>query len=134
MESLKVAKNIVVGVSFIGSVLAYLIFQSRTLDVCDIYCGDALGEYHNVFLFMPFVFVFSLATYFASEQIFQGWWRFARVAAPVVLALSFLINLELHHNPAGEMQNIFDAPVLWTLYILFSIGSAVAIYRGYRQG
>lgn len=132
MESQKTAKNTILGVSLLGSVLAYLIFQSHTLDVCDIYCGDAIGEYHNVLLFMPFILFFSFITYFAPDRIFQSWWKFARVAAPVVLVLSFLINLELHHNPAGEMQNIFDAPALWTLYIVFSVGSLIAVYRGYR--
>jgi len=127
-------KNIVLLFSFFFSYLAYAIFQSKTIDVCDIYCGNTLGEFHNVFLFFPFLLLFSLVTYKLPEKIFLSWWRFARICAPLVLIMAFLINLELHHSPSGDWQNIFDAPALWLLYILFSIGSLVAIYVGWRKG
>lgn len=126
-------KNFFLALSIVGSTLTYLIFQSRTIDVCDIYCGQALGQYHNVLLFTPFLLFFSLITYFAPEKVFQNWWRFARIAVPVVLILAFIINLELHHNPNGQMQNMFDAPALGMLYLIFTIGSVVQIIRGYRQ-
>lgn len=134
MEVNSVVKNSIVAVSVLGSILAYLIFEAKALNICDIYCSEATGHYHRSFIFFYFILFFSLATYFTPERIFQSWWRFTRIAAPIVLILAFVINLELHHNPAGEMQNIFDAPALWVLYVIFSIGSLVAIYRGYRRG
>lgn len=127
-------KNIILVTTLVGSYLAYVLFYSKSIDICDIYCNQTLGQYHNVLLFFPFVLLFSLVTYKMPETAFTSWWRFTRIAAPVVLVLAFVINLELHHNPSGEMQNIFDAPALWALYIAFSIGSVVAIYRGYRRG
>jgi len=128
-----VKKNLVLLFSFLLSYLAFAIFQSKTIEVCDIYCGKSLGEFHNVFLFFPFLLFFSLLTYKLPERVFQSWWRFARIGAPIVLALAFLINLELHHSPGGDLQHIFDAPALWLLYILFSLGSLISIFVGWRK-
>lgn len=125
-------KNIILGVSAIGSYLAYSLFVSYTIDACDLYCGKNLGEYHNVVLFFPFILVFSLVTYKLPGEVFRAWWKFTRVVAPIIFLLSFLINLNLHHNPAGEFQNIFDAPALVFLYSIFTIGSIIAIVRGYH--
>lgn len=126
-------KNSVVTVSVLGSLLAYLMFEANIVEICDIYCSEATGHYHRTFIFFYFLLFFSLITYFAPEKVFQNWWRFARIAVPVVLILAFIINLELHHNPNGQMQNMFDAPALGMLYLIFTIGSVVQIIRGYRQ-
>jgi hypothetical protein len=130
---MSVRKNVILIFTVVFSYLAFAIFQSKTIDVCDIYCGDGLGQFQNVFIFFPFVLFFSLLTYKLPERVFLNWWKFARISAPVVLILSFLINLELHHSPAGEFQNMFDAPALWLMYILFSAGSMISIFVGWSK-
>jgi hypothetical protein len=126
-------KNIILVISLVGSFIAYLIFVSNTINICDIYCGSTLGEYHNVFLFFPFILFFSLITYKLPDQVFQSWWKFARIATPAILTLSFIINLELHHKPAGELQAILDFPALVLLYSIFTMGSIWQIWKGYKQ-
>jgi hypothetical protein len=127
-------KNIVLIISLVGSMLAYMLFELRIIKICDFFCEPSFGNYHRTFIFFHFLLFFSLATYKLPERIFTSWWQLARIGAPVVLALSFLINIELHHSPAGEFQNMFDAPALWFLYILFSIGSIISIFVGWRKG
>lgn len=68
-----------------------------------------------------------------SGQVFTAWWRFAKYAIPTVLLLSTVINLELHHSPAGQMQGMFDAPALGLLYFIFTIGSIIQVVRAYRN-
>jgi len=126
-------KNFVLSVSLAGSVVAYLLFEVKVIDICDIYCSEATGYYHRSLIFFYFIFFFSTVTYFSPERVFQSWWKFARVAAPVVFILAFIINLELHHSPVGEFQNMFDAPALVLLYLIFTVGSVIQIVRGCRQ-
>jgi len=90
---------------------------------------------HNLFLFFPLILFFSLLTYKMPQRVFETWWRFARVAIPTIFFLSALVNLRLHHSPGGlfNMDNLFDLPILITLYAVFVIGSTVSIARGYKQ-
>jgi len=118
----------------IGNVLLYVLFHSRTTGLCNIYCGDAIGQFQNVFLFFPFILLFSLLTYKMSATVFNAWWKFARVAIPLILIISTLINLGFHHNPGGfmNMDDMFDIPAHILLYTIFVVGSVVQIVRGRR--
>lgn len=85
-------------------------------------------------------FIFSVLNLFIifilkwlPQTAFQYWWRFARFAIPVILILTTIINSGIHHNPTGQLQNIFDVPALILLYSIFTLGSIVQIARGYKQ-
>jgi len=127
-------KIILLVTSFIGSLLAYLLFN-RILDLCTIYCGDAIGEYQNVLLFSPFVLFFSILTFKTESNLFLSWWSFSKIAIPTILLISFFINLGLHHTVGGFMNlsNVLDWPILVTLYSFYTIGSLIAIYIGHRK-
>lgn len=97
------------------------------------FCSTTCINIGESFFIFPFIFLFSLITYFAPGQAFKAWWKFARISIPIIFILSLAINLELHHDPQGELQNMFDLPVLIFLYSIFVIGSVIQIYRGWRQ-
>lgn len=125
-------KNIILVTSGIGSLLFYFLFVSKSIYICDIYCSVATDYYHRSFLFFPFILLFSLVTYFAPERVFAAWWKFARIAIPVIFVPVLLINLELHHGPQVEMPALFDIPALIFLYGVFTLGSIWRIWKGWR--
>lgn len=126
-------KKVILLISALGSVLFYLLFISKSINICDIYCSSAFDYYHRSLLFFPFVFLFSLITYFAPECVFASWWKFARIAIPAIFIPVLLINLEVHHNPNGDWQDIFDVQILMLLYSIFTIGSVWQIWKGWRS-
>jgi hypothetical protein len=87
----------------------------------------------NISLFCPFILFFSLVTYFAPERVFQSWWKFARIAIPLIFIPVLLINLEVHHSKNGQWQDIFDLQILILLYSIFTIGSIWAIWKRWRS-
>lgn len=127
-------KTILLG-SIIGCIILYALFNTRTLGLCDINCGDWIDKTQNNFLFFPILLSFSLITYKMKPEVFRYWWRFSRIAIPIILAISILINLQFHHTSGGlfNLDNIFDLPILFTMYAIFIVGSLIQIYRGYRQ-
>lgn len=126
-------KNVVLLVSILFSSIAYVVFGSKSLDPCVVYCNQSLGEWWNLFLFFPFLLFFSILTYKLPETISRAWIKYALFATPIVLAISLYINLELHHDPKGAWQGIFDSTALWILYILFSLGSLISMTIGWRK-
>lgn len=90
---------------------------------------------HNVLLLFPLVLFFSIITYKMPERIFRAWWGFARIAVPVILFLTVVINLKLHHSPGGwmNMDADVDRAAFLLMYIVFVIGSLIQIARGYFQ-
>jgi hypothetical protein len=131
------SKRVFILLISIFGIIAYIIFRnSVSLDICnslDYACRTSLDSFEKAFLFFPFLLFFSLLTYKLPETIFRSWYRYVSVVAPIVLAISLFINLGLHHDPNGAWQNIFDSTALWALYILFSIGSIIAIWIGWRK-
>lgn len=73
--------------------------------------------------------------YFLPYRVYQKWWKFARIAIPLILIISTLINLGFHHNPGGfmNMDDMFDIPAHILLYTIFVVGSVVQIVRGLRS-
>lgn len=92
-------------------------------------CTNVAEDLFNMSIFFIFVTIFSLITYFMPPVTFTAWWRFARIAIPVILLISLALNLELHHSAYGDLQNIFDIPILVTLYTVFILGSVWQIVR-----
>ena len=133
---IKMKKNKILVFGLSGILVYFLAKNSVLLGICnslDYTCRNQLDSLEKTFFFFFFFFFFSVITYKLPERVFLSWWKFARITAPVVLILAFLINLELHHTPGGDLQHIFDAPALWLLYIIFSLGSIIQIYRGWRE-
>lgn len=94
---------------------------------------DGIGFHWLVLFFMSFTI--SLALSFSSEYIFLKWWKFARITIPVILVISTVIGMQLHHNSYGffNMDNMFDIPALMLMYGIFVIGSVIQIWRGYKE-
>lgn len=102
-------------------------------DFCSGTCQRSVINIGESFFFFPVVFLFSLITYFAPERVFASWWKFARIAIPAIFIPVLLINMEVHHNPNGDWQDIFDLQALILLYGIFILGSAWSIWKGWRN-
>jgi hypothetical protein len=126
-------KNVILLISLIGSLLFYLLFVSKTIYICDIYCSDATDYYHRTTLFFPFVFIFSLITYSSPDRVFQSWWKFARIAIPVCFFLSLLVNLDLLISPDEQWPALVNGPAIFLIYSTFTLGSIWQIWKGFRQ-
>lgn len=130
------SKNKIIFLSvLVGTFIAIMLFNSRSLGLCNIYCGSAIGKYQDIFLIFPIILLFSVATLFTREAVFQAWWSFARVAIPAILLISFVISLELHHSPGGWFNTDNEVDIVMTagMYVLFILGSVWQMYRGFRE-
>ena len=127
-------KSIILGLSFLFSLILFLIKYT----VFSIFLKDILGRQwleitFNTLFFMPIIFFFSLLTYKLPNKVFTYWWKFARLAIPMVFILVILINLRLHHTPGGWMNldNEIDLLMTYLIYGLFILGSFIQIVRGF---
>ena len=133
-------KNTVLLFSVFGLCILFVSRYAALFDFCGKYsfttsCFKNLEFINNLLLFFPFILFFSLLTYKMPTEIFNKWWKFARITIPTVLLLSAVINSGYFHHPGGffNMDNQFDLLMLLSLYGLFVLGSLVSIYRGYRK-
>ncbi len=128
-------KKIIFFSGLFGTVILYVLFHSRETGLCKINCGDWIGQYQNVFLFFPILFIFSIFTLRLDTNVFNYWWKFARVAIPIILIVSIGINLQLHHRSSGflNLDDMFDIPAHILMYAIFIFGSLIQIWRGYKQ-
>ncbi len=96
---------------------------------------DGIGFNWLVLFSMSFIISFTPLLLSNKEQVFQKWWKFARIAIPVIFVVSTLIGMRLHHNSYGffNMDNMFDIPVLLLMYGIFIIGSVIQILRGSKM-
>lgn len=116
------------------SFLFSLIIPASYLGLLERFYGyDWFEVVLNESIFIFFIFIFSFISYLAPERVLVSWWKFARIAIPAVFIFSLIINLELHHSPSGQMQGVLDAPALGMLYLIFTIGSLIQIWRGWRS-
>lgn len=98
-------------------------------------CSDA---YNSILLGWLLVSVMTIVMALfllrSGDKVVNAWWKFARVAIPLILIISTLINLGFHHNPGGfmNMDDMFDIPAHILLYTIFVVGSVVQIVRGRR--
>lgn len=126
--------------ALIGNVLLYILFNSKETGLCKIYCGPAIDQYQDIFLFFPVILFFSLVTFKMHERVFVLWWKFAQFAIPTIFFLLALINFGiLHGGTAGTYgegafyNQIFDFYASLALYLVFVLGSMIQIVRGYRK-
>ena len=88
----------------------------------------------NTLIFTPLILFFSLLTYWLPQVIFNSWWKFARLAIPIVFVLVIIINLR-PHSPGGWMNldNEIDLLLVGVVYGLFTLGSLIQIIRGFYR-
>lgn len=129
-------KLFVLGLSLLGVSALYVAYNTRDFGLCAEHCASYVGKYQEMFVIFPFVLFFSLVTFKLRDEIFIKWLRFSQISIPIILSITFLISLELHHNPGGFMN--FDESIDYTvqniIYILYTLGSIIVIYRGYKKG
>lgn len=137
---MKNRKNIILILSIIGVCVLVFLRYSGILDFLyenhrSSFATRNFEILHNTFLFFPFIFIFSLITYKLPQSVFAAWWKFARMAIPVIFILSIMINMGVLHSNGGffNMDNNFDLAALILLYSIFTIGSIIQIVRGYRH-
>jgi hypothetical protein len=129
-------KNVILVVSVIGSLISFITRNSVNFNICEKFdypCRVIANNIEHINYSFVIILVFSLITYKLPETISRAWVKYCIFSVPIVLFISTYINLGFHHNPNGSWQNIFDPTMLWTLYILFSIGSIIAIFIGWRK-
>lgn len=127
--------RLVILLSLLLSLLIFTPYVSSAIDFCFNYgtefkCSDLTEDLFNMSLFFPIVLLFAVITHFLPPVTFVAWWRFSRIAIPVILVISLIINLELHYSTGpGHWKDIFDIPILVLMYTIFILGSAWQIYR-----
>lgn len=130
-------KGIILFLSVMGLVSMIITNMSVEFGICAKKDGDCLifwDMIENNLHFTVFIFPFALITFLSSKKIFISWWRFARIAIPLIFILIYIINLELHHQSGGYMSFDYEMDFLLKLimYFTFTIGSIIQIVRGYR--
>jgi len=128
-------KTLVLIFSAIGSVILLITKYSVDINLCnqvDYNCRKFFDNIENILYLFPLILLFSFVVYFMNERVFFSWWRFAKYAIPIILIINTIIVSGILHNPTGRWQDIFDIPIIISLYTIFIIGSLIQIYRGYR--
>ena len=124
------------GIVTIGLILIFASDLFKVQDYCSFNCSRSWDDILLWwFIFFAINFAFLLIFSFLPPRFYRNWWKFARIAIPITLFISTLINLKLHHKSGGflNMDNIFDLPILFTTYVIFVTGSVIQIIRGYLQ-
>lgn len=133
------SKIITFTISLLGT--AYLLIMRMVPYPNECYMGGGnfcwlLSEtVYNLSIFFPFILLFSLITFKMQESVFAAWWKFARVAVPLVFFVLFLVSLELHHTHATlfNLDHEKDLAIYFVTYSVFVLGSLVQIFRGLKS-
>ena len=122
---------LVTGVSLI--LLSLLDFFTKN-EYCSYSC---LNNYDGILLnwlvFLVLNLFFLVLIFLIARSSYKKWWSFSKYASPLVIIIISFISLGVHHNPIGQLQNIFDIPILITVYLIFILGSIIQIIRGYQS-
>jgi len=124
--------------TFFGIVIVALLLIDRSqFYICNSYqCREVSDSILLNFLIISSLSILILCfLYFLPRSAFIKWWKFARTAIPIILVISTIINLQLHHNSNSflNMDNMFDLPILIVMYVIFIIGSLWQIWKGYKN-
>lgn len=126
-------KKIVLWGSLAGTLAFFVLGSSWTYQYCfqTGHCWrlwEVIEIIMPLFVFVLFVFLFSLITYKMREEVFRAWWNFARWWVP----LSIFLTLIMPGSSGGGfgIPSIFDKEFLaFILAALFFIISLVIIVR-----
>lgn len=112
----------------------FLVGESCDSDWCRIHDDDPLGLIFFIFLPLLPTFLLSLITYRMKDEVFRAWWRFARWWAPVIIAVTLLLeNADSGGGIgiSGAVSSAFDILILGILYAILIITSLVKIFNAY---
>jgi hypothetical protein len=125
---------------FVATSIILLVFIAEYLNL-DSSCvsSSCSNSYNSIllgwFLMSAMTITITLLLLRSRAEVVDAWWEFARIAIPLILIISTLINLGFHHNSGGfmNMDDMFDIPVHILLYTIFVVGSIVQIVRGLKS-
>ncbi len=131
-------KNAVFLLSFFAAVSVFVFRNATEMGLCgprSFNCSTTSNILENSLYIFFAVLFFSIVTYRAPEGVFSAWWRFSSLVIPVILVLSFLVNLGYFHRPGGfmNMDDFVDQIILVAAHAFYMIGSIIQTIRGYRQ-
>jgi len=122
-------KKIVLIISGILAITSLTLDRIGTFRLCGGieygHCMDVLSGI--ILLFFPILplFFFSLVTYFMRDEVFQSWWRFARVWVPV----SMIAILLAPAYASDWMFPVDKGRIAFFTSLLFMIISLILIIR-----
>ena len=123
-------KKWVLFVSGIVSVVLISINFVGTYRMCsDVFeCTEILSS--GILVLFPIIplFLLSLITYKMREEIFQDWWRFARIFIPLAMFL-ILITPAYTHNWMFPVVKGTVAVFLSSLFVIISFVRIILAYR-----
>ena len=121
-------KRIALLISFVLSLLLLIISIKGTYYYCGgVYgkCVEILHLFSLVFFPVLPLFFFFLVTYFMRDEVFQSWWRFARVWVPV----SMIAILLAPTYASDWMFPVDKGRIAFFTSLLFMIISLILIIR-----
>ena len=131
-------------VFFVGLVGTLLILFLFSLETISCYSNISCLEFRRFFnrqltfippylFFLPIpIFTLSLITYRMKDEVFHAWWGFARWWAPVIIAVTLLLENAGGGGTLG-MNKDFTAFILIILYSILLITSLVKIFNAYLK-
>lgn len=127
-------KTILLIFSGIMSLILIVLNYIGTFHLCGGYyygtCMDVLADIIIIFLPIIPLFIFSLITYKMREEVFEIWWKFARIFTP-------LIMLAVYIAPSYPSNSYFpiegEGSVLLYFCLNFIISSTLLIISKYQS-
>jgi hypothetical protein len=131
-------KKVITLISAVGTSIIFIGRNSIELGLCseaDNACRSSLYSIGEISYFFPLILLFSLIIYWLPVQVFKSWLKFLLVWGPITIIVTTLVHLQWHHRGGGimNMDNIFDVPIILTMYGVFVLGSLIQIYRGWNR-
>lgn len=131
-------KKVVFWLSLSGTIYLLILRLSHIPKICfedstALACNLTSEAAFNISIFFPFILLFSLITYRMKDSAFTAWWKFARIAIPVIFLASLYINLSSNPNGGGwfSLDDHVKLIELSIMYAVFVMGSAFQVYRGH---
>lgn len=120
-------KNVLVVSGLIGGGLL-LLEPIKTSTICGMgstSCIDTVFLIAMLLYVFPFVFLFSLITYYLPEAVFRAWVNFAKWWVPIQILLVYLTPESSGGYFVVLMDKQFAAIILSGLFVLISLGIIV---------
>lgn len=135
--------TLIIVTALFGSILFFLGSYSSELGLCAETAYECRGTYNDLSKLSPFfvlILLFSTSIYFLPKSVFATWWRFASICIPIIFILLILVNFGLlQSNQYGSFglgslyNNMTEQLLNYVLLTIFTLGSLIQIYRGYRS-
>jgi len=124
--------KLLISIGIMGALL--LVDYFKIQDLCSFTCSRNFDDlFLNWFVLSAVVTGVLLLLIFFPQRVYFTWWRFAKIALPLLFILVTLQIVSLN-QPRGGLNFVdFDLYVLVFLYVIFLIGSLIQIYRGYKK-